>query len=510
MKIVICTKRDIEGNIALNKIVREIQGHELFIILSDKFTKSERKNTPDFIFYERDLPVEQIYPLLEKVPFPPEEPRYLTFNQIRDRYNIPMEIIENINAPEGEARLKEIGPDIILSARFDFIFRKNIIDIPRVGILNFHPAELPRYRGVFGSFRAMLNNEKQVGCTLHFIDEGIDTGPVIGIKYMPVNYAKSMLWHVIRLYPLGIELFIDLLPGIEKGEPLQAIPQNDAGCQYFTFPTPEEFRQFKDKGLKLIDYDEYLEILSGYSTPAPESDAKQLEALWTEPVTGMEFIYVPRGTFMMGDIFGDGSDEEKPVHEVELDGFYIGKYPVTQGQWKKIMKENPSHFRKGDDYPAESVSWKDVQKYIEHLTEESNGKYRFRLPTEAEWEYAARSLGKKERYAGTNDDPDAVAWYNRNSRSSSHPVGGKKPNPLGLYDMSGNVWEWCYDIYDTEAYKKHQPSNPVCSGEGELRVIRGGGWRRDQSLLRCTVRRGFVYYRRDNAVGFRLAMTPQM
>jgi hypothetical protein len=268
MKIVICTKRDLEGNIALNKIVREVHGHELFVLLSDHFLKTERevRESADFIFYERDLLVEQIHPLLERVPLSPKNnPRYLTFNQIREKYNIPIEIIGNINSQKNEARLKEISPDIILSVRFDFIFRKHIIDIPKYGILNIHPGALPRYRGVYASFRAMMQGENQAGCTLHVIDEGIDTGPVIGIRYLPIDYSKSVLWHIANLYPLGIDLFSELIPKIEKGETIKTISQIEADQHYYTFPTPDEFSQFKKKGFKLIDNAEYLEFLSGYN-----------------------------------------------------------------------------------------------------------------------------------------------------------------------------------------------------------------------------------------------------
>ena len=272
MKIVICTKQDLEGNIALNKIVREIQGHELFVILSDKFMKVERevRESADFIFYERDLLVEQIYPLLERTPLSPEEnPKYLTFGQIRNRYHIPLRIMGNINAPDAEAWLREIRPDIILSVRYDFIFRKHIIDIPKYGILNVHPGKLPHYRGVYAPFRAMLYGDQHAGCTLHFVDEGIDTGPMVGIRYLPTDHSKSVLWHMANLYPMGIDMFIEHLPELGKGVLPPSKPQNSAEGHYYTFPTPEEFREFADKGGKLIDNREYLDFLAGYhSHPA--------------------------------------------------------------------------------------------------------------------------------------------------------------------------------------------------------------------------------------------------
>jgi len=231
--------------------------------------------------------------------------------------------------------------------------------------------------------------------------------------------------------------------------------------------------------------------------------------VWTEPVTGMEFIKVPGGIFMMGDIFGEGNEREKPVHEVRLDGFYMGKYPVTQ--WKKVMGNNPSHFQKNgfflkrDDYPVEKVSWEDAQEFARKLTEMNEGKYQFRLPTEAEWEYAARSGGKQERYAG-GDDIDDVAWYEKNSGSSTHPVGRKAPNGLGIHDMSGNVWEWCQDWYGD--YPSDPVKNPRGPESGSYRVLRGGSWLDSAGSCRSAVRNWFSPGERNNFTGIRLALSP--
>ena len=229
--------------------------------------------------------------------------------------------------------------------------------------------------------------------------------------------------------------------------------------------------------------------------------------LFLDSITGMEFVFVPGGRFKMGDTFGDGLEDEIPIHEVKLDGFYLGKYPVTQGQWKQVMKDNPSKFQRGDDHPVEQVNWEDIQTFIQKLTEMHNGKYRFSLPTEAQWEYAARSGGKEEKYSG-GDDAGAVAWCQENSNESTHPVGKKKPNGLGIYDMSGNVWEWCLDVYKKDAYSVPQKEDGVSTQNGVYRVIRGGSWNTDSWSVRCARRFGFISQYFAAGLGFRLLRYP--
>jgi formylglycine-generating enzyme required for sulfatase activity len=236
--------------------------------------------------------------------------------------------------------------------------------------------------------------------------------------------------------------------------------------------------------------------VGGTTTSAPGS------ATYTDPTTGMEFVLVKGGCFQMGDTFGVGQADEKPVHEVCVDDFYLGKYEVTQGQWQKVMGSNPSYFQKGDNYPVERVSWDDTQDYLRQLNSKSNKT--FRLPTEAEWEYAARSGGKKEKYAG-GDNVDTVAWYDSNSGSSTHPVGQKQANGLGLYDLSGNVWEWTGDWYDDKYYAKSPKNNPPGPSGGSFRVSRGGSWYFRPDFVRSAVRRGDSPDFRYDSLGFRLA-----
>ncbi len=215
----------------------------------------------------------------------------------------------------------------------------------------------------------------------------------------------------------------------------------------------------------------------------PENE-KLVAFIWkfTEPVTGMEFVWVPGGCFQMGSDNGD--NDEKPVRKVSVDGFWLGKYEVTQGQWQKIMGSNPSYFKNGNDYPVEKVSWHDCQEFIRNLNSKSDR--HFRLTTEAEWEYAARSGGQDEKYAGGND-VEGVAWYAGNSGSSTHPVGRKAANGLGLYDMSGNVWEWCADWHSDHC------------------ICRGGSWGTGPWHVRSTERGGRLRPSvRSMCLGFRL------
>lgn len=249
-------------------------------------------------------------------------------------------------------------------------------------------------------------------------------------------------------------------------------------------------------------------------------------------VNGVTFkmIYVESGTFQMGATPEQGSeaaDNEKPVHPVKLSNYHIGETPVTQALWKAVMGSNPSGF-KGDNLPVDFVSWNDCQEFIQKLNRLTDKT--FRLPTEAEWEYAARG-GKCHspyKYAGS-DSIDEVAWYWKNSgdkylagtdndrrdnvktmldnHCKAHPVKTKKPNALGIYDMSGNVWECCQDRYG--AYSGSKQTDPKGPSEGLLRVLRGGSWffyARD-----CRVSSRFISTpdSRDIACSFRLALVHQ-
>jgi formylglycine-generating enzyme required for sulfatase activity len=206
----------------------------------------------------------------------------------------------------------------------------------------------------------------------------------------------------------------------------------------------------------------------------------------------------------MGDTLGQGIDNEQPVHPVALDDFHISRCPVTQAQWSVLMEENPSAFQH-PDHPVERMTWSDARDFAQKLSRSDPADVHYRLPTEAQWEYAARSGGADDLYAG-GDDIDAIAWYEANSQGTTHPVGQKRPNALGLYDMSGNVWEWCRDTYRSDAYDRHGGPNPVATSSGPDRVIRGGSWNLDAWSARCARRFNFRADFHGPGLGFRLVM----
>ncbi len=270
--------------------------------------------------------------------------------------------------------------------------------------------------------------------------------------------------------------------------------------------------------LTFLAFAAYMAFKFGFFAPKPESklglpsylklrDTAQLPILTKPNYTTINkllsvepaMVTVEGGNFKMGS----NEDYEKPVHSVTLSSFEIGKYEVTQAQWKAVMGNNPSNF-KGDDLPIENVSWNDVQDFLQKLNAKTGKNYR--LPTEAEWEFAARGGAKSKiyTYSGSNSVDD-VAWLNDNSNNKTHAVGTKQANELGIYDMSGNVWEWCSDWYDENYYKNSPTQNPKGPNNGDTRVLRGGSWFNNSNGCRIANRGRSDLAFRYNSIGFRVA-----
>ncbi len=214
------------------------------------------------------------------------------------------------------------------------------------------------------------------------------------------------------------------------------------------------------------------------------SDSPQAGSVIKDALYNIEMVYIPAGTFIMGS--DTGGEDENPAHEVSLDAFYIGKFKITQKEWTAVMGNNPSEF-KGENHPVENVSWDDAQLFAKKLSETTGQKYR--LPTEAEWEYACRAGTKTVYYFGNDTlKLGEYAWTGKNSGGKTHPVGLKKPNDWGLYDMAGNLREWVEDWWDPEYYQRSEYKNPVnhkkylyknprTKKEYGLCTTRGGNWR---------------------------------
>ena len=220
----------------------------------------------------------------------------------------------------------------------------------------------------------------------------------------------------------------------------------------------------------------------------------------------IDMVRVEAGTFTMGATpeMENPEDDEKPAHQVTLtNDYYIGKYEVTQALWKAVMGNNPSRFN-GDNLPVERVSWNDCQEFISKLNSITGKK--FRLPTEAEWEYAARGGNKSigYQYSGSSNLSD-VAWYDDNSGYVTHAVGSKQSNELGIYDMTGNVWEWCQDWYGK--YSSSSQINPTGANSGSDRVIRGGSWNNTAWFCRSSCRLNYTPGFRNDCLGLRLVLS---
>lgn len=226
-------------------------------------------------------------------------------------------------------------------------------------------------------------------------------------------------------------------------------------------------------------------------------------------IDGVKFtmVFVEGGTFTMGATSEQGSefvdDDEKPTHQVTLSSYYIGETEVTQALWQAVMGNNPSYYE-GDNLPVESISYEDIQGFIAKLNQKTGKNFRF--PTEAEWEFAARGGNKSEgfKYSGSNN-ANNVAWYDENSNYKTHPVKTKQANELGIYDMSGNIWEWCSDWYGD--YSSSSQTNPSGANSGSHRVLRGGAWNYSARYCRVSDRDFDFSYSRNNFNGFRLALS---
>ena len=319
---------------------------------------------------------------------------------------------------------------------------------------------------------------------------------VVGAAVAAIAFVVVMLLQRGDKPQPAIDVPEELITAVTYGDTVAAVEQPVHQVVQQPQPTkPEPQRQQIQQPVEQLEFE---------PTPIPESTRSQ------NNLPEIAMVYVAGGTFLMGATSEQGSgayDDEKPAHRMIINGYYIGKYEVTQKLWKAVMDNNPSNF-KGDNLPVENVSWNDVQEFLRKLNA-MTGK-RYRLPTEAEWEFAARggNNSRGHKYSGS-DNIGSVAWYGNNSGNRTHVVGTKSSNELGIYDMSGNVREWCQDWYSSSYYGNSSRNNPTGPTSGASRVLRGGSWGLSARNCRVSYRGYSTPDDRYNYLGFRLALSPQ-
>ncbi len=256
MRLSLFLNKDIESNIALNCLLPTLSKYDFNIYLTEKVgNESPIEPLRQLAFLEREFPNQYLFPELEMNP----GRGFLSFDQIKNKYGVSVTVITSL-----QASLKDISafnPDLFISIRFGKIFKGEVLSIPPLGIINLHSAILPNYKGVMGTFRALLNGETKIGTTTHYItDSGIDTGKIISINERPVTPGKSVLWHIVNLYPQAIATLQDIIDKIAQSQKIDATPQ-PLGGQYYSFPTMEDFDQLNNKGWLLYDWNEYSDLL---------------------------------------------------------------------------------------------------------------------------------------------------------------------------------------------------------------------------------------------------------
>jgi hypothetical protein len=263
MRILFCTKRDIFGAFILNWILPRLGGHQVKVLLSDK-TRTEENSVQALSeekFLERDLPLNALFPMID---CQTATGKLATFEGCRQRYQVEIDTVLSINDAETEAMIRDWAPDIIVSARFSLIFKSNIERIPPLGIFNIHPGALPGYAGLYAPLRGILNAEKQLGCTLHQVDDGIDTGAIYSVSYLPLVIERSVFGHIAALYELGLASLLKLLLELEQGRKPKILVQDKTLFRYFRLPDEEAFVRLNTLGIDLVAFDIYSDFIKQF------------------------------------------------------------------------------------------------------------------------------------------------------------------------------------------------------------------------------------------------------
>lgn len=273
MRILCCLNRDLVSSVALNLLLPTLAEHDVRIGLTEQVggaraADEEPPGRRELRTAEQTLPLTLLFPLIERAGFPPDGGRFLTFAEVERHRGIPVTPLSKPNAPQSVAMVRELAPDLIISIRYGAILKADIITIPRLGVLNLHAGLLPAYRGVLATFRALMHDEPEIGCTLHYIRDGtIDTGDVVAVARVPVSPDRSLLGHVLALYPPGVGLIADAVARLASGEQLASAQQASSGGAYYTYPTAEEWKDFEHRGWRIATTEDIAQVVRRYLPP---------------------------------------------------------------------------------------------------------------------------------------------------------------------------------------------------------------------------------------------------
>ncbi|MBS0394215.1 MAG: formyl transferase [Proteobacteria bacterium] len=277
MRILVCVNRDLPSNLALNLLLPSLAPHDVLVGLSERVGRAapdEPAERRELRTAEQSIPNDYWFPLVERAGLADDGRRHLTFAEIARHRAMRMLALPQPNAGDGLAVVREFGPDLVLTLRYGVILKNPVISVPRLGVLNLHSGVLPDYRGVLATFRALLAGEREIGCTLHYIEDGsIDTGAIVDTRRVPVDRNRSLLWHVMALYGPGTEMVAAALETLARGErPASRVQSRDEG-RYYTYPTAAEWQAFREQGWRVADPSDLGAALARYVGAERSTDA---------------------------------------------------------------------------------------------------------------------------------------------------------------------------------------------------------------------------------------------
>jgi methionyl-tRNA formyltransferase len=268
MRILLCSNRDLAGNLAVNLLLPALARHTVRIVVTEQVGRipaDEPRQRHELRIAEQTFPNTALFPLVERAAVGDSGRRNLTFNEIRDLRGIRVDVLANPNCTAGLDFIHSFAPDLILSIRYGAILQSQVIGIPPLGVLNLHSGILPAYRGILATFRALLNEATEIGCTLHYVrDAGIDTGDIVSIHRQPVQREGSLLRNVLSLYPPGIEMVSAALQTLEEGGELPVSIQQRAEANYYSWPTAQEWDEFTRRGWRVADPSDLEQVTLSY------------------------------------------------------------------------------------------------------------------------------------------------------------------------------------------------------------------------------------------------------